>query len=127
MARIRQARTGPEEQVAAILRKLGLNFRKNVKGLPGSPDFANRRGGWAIFVNGCFWHHHKGCSKATIPKTNSEFWLRKFRDNRRRDAAKAVALRRMGFRVAIVWQCRISGCQPRLEQPTVNLTHSLLF
>jgi DNA mismatch endonuclease (patch repair protein) len=114
MQRIGRRRTAPEELVAGMLRVLGISFRRNVRGLPGSPDFANRRRGFAIFVNGCYWHHHRGCSLATIPKRNREFWLAKFRDNRRRDARKIRALRTMGLKVAVIWQCEAAD-GPRLE------------
>lgn len=105
MRRVRRSRTAAEELVAAALRRLGVRYRRNVKGLPGSPDFANLRRGFAIFVNGCFWHHHRGCRLATVPRHNREFWLAKFRDNRRRDARKIRELRRRGLKVLLLWQC----------------------
>ncbi|CAN2533648.1 hypothetical+protein [Methylocapsa aurea] len=105
MKRVRQTRTGAEQTVAAALRRAGLHYRRNVKGLPGAPDFANRSRQWALFVNGCFWHHHKTCPRGTIPKQNRAFWQEKFAANRIRDARKAKALRAQGFHVAIVWEC----------------------
>jgi DNA mismatch endonuclease, patch repair protein len=105
MQGVRQRRTAPEEQVAAALRDLGMHYRRNVESLPGSPDFANRRKGWAIFVNGCFWHHHKGCRRGTIPQRNREFWLAKFAANRKRDASKVKKLRELGMSVTIIWEC----------------------
>lgn len=115
LARVRQARTGPEETVAALLRSLGLAYRRNVRTLPGTPDFANRSKGWAIFVNGCFWHHHTGCRRATVPKNNRAFWVAKFAANRRRDAAKVRALRARGLRVLVIWECEVETCGARLE------------
>lgn len=113
MKRVRQKRTTAEERVAAVLRELGVHYRRNVRSLPGSPDFANKKRGWAIFVMGCFWHHHTGCPRATVPKRNREFWERKFRDNRNRDAAKVRALRARGFRVILVWECAaLDGWRP---------------
>lgn len=108
MKRVRQRRTAPEDKVAAILRAQGIGYRRNVTGLPGRPDFANRRHRWAIFVNGCFWHHHTNCAKATVPKANRDFWTTKFGANRRRDAAKIRALRAAGFRVLVVWECDLA-------------------
>ncbi len=105
MKRVRRARTGPEEIVARLLRDLGVHYRRTVRTLPGSPDFANRRRRWVIFVNGCFWHHHTACPLATVPAHNRDFWVAKFRDNRRRDARKIRQLRRAGFRTCVVWQC----------------------
>ena len=105
MKRVRRTRTAPEQVVAGALRELGLGYRRNVATLPGSPDFANRRKAWAIFVMGCYWHGHRGCAAATLPTRNREFWAEKFITNRRRDARKIRALRALGFRVLVVWEC----------------------
>lgn len=105
MARVRQRRTQPEEQVAAVLRRLGVAYRRNVEALPGSPDFANRTRGWAINVHGCFWHRHPGCRRTTTPKHNGEFWRAKFDANVARDRLNELRLRELGLRVATVWEC----------------------
>src|SRR5688500_542986 len=86
LGRIRQADTAPEQTVRRALWALGLRFRRANRDLPGSPDIANRTAHWAVFVHGCFWHAHTGCSKATVPKRNRQFWLEKFAANRARDA-----------------------------------------
>lgn len=120
MARIRQKGTKIEAIVATILRDMGAYYRKNVKKLPGSPDFANRSKRWAVFVNGCFWHHHEGCVRATVPKSNRKFWTAKFRDNRRRDARCISRLRRAGFRVVVIWECqenRVRGKLAKILEP----------
>lgn len=110
MKRVRQSNTSAEQEVASALHNLGIGYRRNVKSLPGCPDFANKSRGWAIFVNGCFWHHHR-CSRGTIPKRNRQYWLTKFCSNRTRDARKVHQLRRAGFRVAIVWECQSDNRQ----------------
>ena len=104
MKRVRQSRTGAEELVAVALISEGMRYRRNVCTLPGSPDFANKSKCWAVFVNGCFWHHHR-CSRGTMPKRNHDFWAAKFRANRRRDARKVRELRSRKFRVEIIWEC----------------------
>lgn len=109
MQRVRRRGTSAELAVKALCREAGLNYRLNVKSLPGTPDFANKSKHWAIFVNGCFWYRHKNCQLATVPKRNQAFWLNKFADNRARDARKVRELRKRGFRVAIVWQCETSN------------------
>ena len=116
MAGIGQKNTSIEMKVAASLRELGLHYRKNVKALPGSPDLANRSRRWAVFVNGCFWHHHSGCKKATVPRSNSRFWIDKFIANRRRDALAIRKLRAMGFTVVIVWECKGDHVTERLRK-----------
>ncbi len=109
MSRIRQKGTGAEIATAAALRKLGAAYRLNVRKLPGSPDFANRTRKWAVFVHGCFWHHHANCKRATVPKSNRKFWLAKFAANRRRDALSVRRLKRAGYCVAVVWECEVAN------------------
>ena len=105
MGRIRQRGTEPELLVRQACRSLGMRYRTSNQDLPGSPDLANRSQRWAIFVHGCFWHQHSGCSKATTPKRNAEFWSAKFQRNVERDREARAALRRLGFRVLTLWQC----------------------
>jgi DNA mismatch endonuclease, patch repair protein len=119
MARVRQRGTAAEIAVAAVLRNLGCGYRLNVRSLPGSPDFANRKRQWAIFVHGCFWHHHTGCTRATIPKANAVFWREKFEANRKRDAKAIRSLRRANFRVVTIWECetaRFASLEARLSK-----------
>lgn len=119
MKRVRQSGTSAEEAVAVALRLAGMSYRRNAKTLPGAPDFSNKSRKWAIFVNGCFWHHHKTCRRGTIPKQNRAFWLEKFAANRKRDALKARLLRGRGFHVAIVWECEALDAallRPRVER-----------
>lgn len=116
MGRVRQAQTAAELEIARTLRAQGAAYRKNVKGLAGSPDFANRERRWAVFVNGCFWHQHTGCPRATVPKANNAFWLEKFTANRARDARAVRVLRRSGFRVAIVWECQVGAAGAKLRR-----------
>jgi DNA mismatch endonuclease, patch repair protein len=107
MKRVRRADTAPELVVRRFLRELGASYRTCVRGLPGTPDIANRRRGWAIFVHGCFWHGHRGCKLSRLPRTNTAFWRRKLAGNRARDARKEAELLAAGLRVLVVWQCEI--------------------
>lgn len=107
MRKVRQAHTAPEVGVATLCRQVGLRYRRNVKTLQGSPDFANKSCKWAIFVHGCFWHHHEGCSRATIPKRNRPFWMDKFATNRVRDERNEAVLRVKGYKVIVIWECEL--------------------
>jgi DNA mismatch endonuclease (patch repair protein) len=105
MGRVRQSKTAPEEAVAAWLRAHRLGYRRNVRALPGRPDFANRRAGFVIFVHGCYWHRHPGCARSTTPTRNRGFWVDKFAANVARDAARSAELEEAGFRTLVVWEC----------------------
>ena len=104
MAKVKQARTRPEERVAAALRGLGLAYRRNVRTLPGKPDFANRSKGWVVQVHGCFWHQHD-CKRGTMPTHNRAEWEAKFLRNKQRDTEVESRLAESGLRVVTVWEC----------------------
>jgi DNA mismatch endonuclease (patch repair protein) len=107
MARIRSKDTRPEVLTRSAVHALGMRFRNHVAALPGKPDLANRKQGWAIFVHGCFWHSHPGCRLASKPKSNTSYWMAKLARNQARDADKVAALRRQGFRVLVIWECDV--------------------
>ena len=109
MAAIRQTDTKPEKLVRSLAHRLGYRFRLHRKDLPGTPDlvFVSRRK--VIFVNGCFWHRHEGCSKAYTPSSRQEFWSEKFETTVARDAKKARELRMQGWTVLTVWECELQS------------------
>lgn len=108
LSKIRQRDTKPEMLVRRHLSAAGLRYRVHNRDLPGSPDLANRKRRWAVFVHGCFWHNHGGCSRATIPKRNSDFWIDKFSANKSRDARNIRRLREVGIRTFVIWECQTS-------------------
>lgn len=105
MSGIRGRDTKPEIIVRKAAHALGYRFRLNRRDLPGSPDivFPGRRA--ALFVHGCYWHRHDGCKYCYSPKSNIEFWERKFKNNVLRDSRVQKELEQMGWRVAVVWEC----------------------
>lgn len=106
MSRIRGRDTKPEVKVRSILHQLGFRFRLHRKDLPGKPDIVLPGRGAVIFVHGCFWHRHKGCAETTTPKTRTAFWKEKFAGNVERDIRAQRRLRRMGWRVKVIWECQ---------------------
>lgn len=114
MSRIRSKDTKPEMVVRSYLHVRGLRYKVHVKELPGKPDIVFPSRKIAIFVHGCFWHGHSSCHKATIPKTQENFWRAKIEGNAKRDRRATKKLRTLGWRVFIVWECRI--CESRLAQ-----------
>jgi DNA mismatch endonuclease Vsr len=101
--------TKPEVRVRTFLHALGYRFRLHRQDLPGTPDivFPGRRK--AIQVNGCFWHQHPGCQHAIIPVTRRNYWGPKLARNVQRDRNNAAKLRSLGWRLAIVWECRLKA------------------
>lgn len=67
MANVKSKDMQPEMQVRRMLHALGYRCRLHYKDLPGRPDIVFPSRKKAIFVNGCFWHRHSGCSRAKIP------------------------------------------------------------
>jgi len=108
MKRVRQRDTEPEWAVRRSLWSIGARYRVNVRGLPGSPDVANRARRKAIFVHGCFWHFHEGCDRGRLPKRNRAFWKKKLEGNRARDASKVEQLGALGFDVLTLWECELA-------------------
>jgi len=106
MSRIRSRDTSPERVVRSLLHRLGYRFRLHRRDLPGSPDIVLPRHRAVVFVHGCFWHRHRGCRFAYTPKTRQQFWMQKFRENQARDERARRKLRRMGWRVLVVWECQ---------------------
>lgn len=105
MSRVKGRDTKPELRVRRAAHALSYRYRLHGRDLPGSPDLVFPGRGKAIFVHGCFWHRHKGCRRATVPKTRREFWMKKFDDNVNRDERALATLRRMGRDVLVVWEC----------------------
>lgn len=105
MARIRGKSTKPELIVRRTAHQLGYRFRLHRKQLPGTPDLSFPRLRLAVFVNGCFWHRHPNCRYAYTPKSNIDFWTRKFSNNIQRDIRVKEQLESMGWRIAVIWEC----------------------
>src|SRR5438477_12759213 len=91
--------TAPERIFRKSLCECGLRgYRLHSKAVPGRPDISFGRQKVAIFVHGCFWHRCPKCA-LPLPKSNREFWKKKFRRNRARDRRKARLLINEGWKV----------------------------
>ncbi|MFA6153111.1 very short patch repair endonuclease [Mesorhizobium sp.] len=109
MAQIRSSNTSPELILRRELHRLGLRFTLDNKRLPGKPDLVFPRHRAIVFVHGCFWHRHPGCSIATTPKSNTSFWQEKFDRNVARDDRVAARLDELGWRVIVAWECTVQS------------------
>jgi len=105
MSRIRSENTKPEEIVRKYLFSCGLRYRKNDKRYPGKPDMVFPKYNTLIFINGCFWHGHEGCSDFVMPKSKLNYWKPKIERNRQRDKKNIRKLRKDGWHVITIWEC----------------------
>lgn len=108
MRRIRSKDTAPELVIRRLVRSLGFTgYRLHRKDIHGKPDIAWVGRKRALFVHGCFWHAHDCREGSRKPKSNKGYWLPKIERNRLRDAGHLPALRTMGWRVLVVWECEL--------------------
>ena len=118
MSRIRSKDTTPEIRIRSALHRLGFRFRLHNPKLPGKPDMVLPRYRTAIQVRGCFWHGHN-CMDGHIPHSRKDYWVPKLEANRRRDARNDRKLRKLGWKVVVVWECRCTtkdGLQRELRR-----------
>src|SRR3954468_3565548 len=105
----RARNTGPELRLREALRAAGLGgYRLNWRKAPGRPDIAYPGRMLAIFVHGCYWHPCPRCYP-NLPKSNPDFWARKFELNRERDARKRRGLEEVGWTVVEAWEHDLFG------------------
>lgn len=141
MAGIRSRNTAPELAVRRIAHQMGLRFRLHRKDLPGRPDLVFPKHRLVVFVHGCFWHRHRECKYAYTPKSRIEFWAKKFASNIACDGRQEAALKALGWRVLVIWECetkdelavehklaviRREGSPPQREETLSARTQSIM-
>jgi DNA mismatch endonuclease (patch repair protein) len=109
MSAIKGKDTKPELSVRRFLHRSGLRFRLHDRRLPGRPDIVLPRYRAVVEVQGCYWHQHPGCRFAYMPTSNTEFWQQKLNGNAERDQRNQQALKALGWRVFVVWECEVSN------------------
>jgi DNA mismatch endonuclease (patch repair protein) len=108
MARVRSRGNATTElRALRILRSGAITGWRRHLPIFGRPDFAFFKSRTALFIDGCFWHGCPRCYEA--PKSSSAFWLRKLAKNRKRDMEVSRQLRRRGWKVLRVWECRLKS------------------
>jgi len=107
MSLIRSKDTRPEMVIRRIVYGLGYRYRLHGADLPGKPDLVFRSRRKVIFIHGCFWHRHRGCKLSRLPKSRLDFWLPKLEGNRKRDIRHKKTLKKMGWKVFVIWECEV--------------------
>lgn len=108
MAAIKGGDTKPELTIRKALHAAGFRYRLHARDLPGRPDLVFPRYKAAVFVHGCFWHHHD-CHLFKWPSTRAEFWTEKIGRNVSNDERAVQGLLDGGWRVAVIWECALKG------------------
>jgi DNA mismatch endonuclease (patch repair protein) len=110
----RSTNTGPEQVVRRMLREAGHSgYRLHWRIDDGEgryvcrPDITYPGRRISIFVHGCFWHRCPRCA-LELPKTNLEYWSKKFELNVERDRRKEQKLLEMGWKVYTIWECALN-------------------
>lgn len=127
MRRVRSRDTAPEIIFRKALRKAGTFYRLQNDHLPGKPDLILPKHRVAIFIDGDYWHGGQwisrglSCLEEQFRKTeNSEYWLRKIRNNMRRDAESTSGLLSDDWTVLRFWESSIrkdlDGCLAMVTQ-----------
>lgn len=98
-------------RVRSALHAMGFRFRLHRKDLPGRPDIVLPKYRTAIFVHGCFWHCHRCKYGSVVPATRAEFWANKRGGNVKRDRSNARSLRKLGWRVIVLWECEVKSAE----------------
>ncbi len=124
MSQIKGKNTKPELLVRRFLFSKGFRFRLHSKHLPGKPDIILAKYKTVVFINGCFWHGHKGCRYFVIPKTRTKWWLDKISGNKRRDLENFRKLTSLGWKVINIFECRLkSGKRDKTLNELISKIH----
>jgi len=116
MRRIRSKGMKPELFIRQLVHKLGYRFRLHRKDLPGKPDLVFGPPMKAIQVHGCFWHGHEAqdCPDRRTVKSNKSYWNPKIAGNKARDERQLKELRKLGWKVLVLWECEINRKKEKL-------------
>lgn len=123
MSQIRAKDTKPEMTVRKYLHGQGYRYRLHEKKLPGTPDIVLSKYNTVIFIQGCFWHGHDGCKYFVIPKTRTEWWLKKINRNKQLDSENIQKLEADNWKVISIFECELKD--GKAEKTLENLLKHL--
>ena len=124
MSQIKAMNTKPELLVRKFLHVNGFRYSLHKKTLPGKPDIVLPKYKTIIFIHGCFWHGHENCKYFVVPKTRTGWWLKKINTNKANDAKAVKALRKDGWKVITVWECKLKPA--KIEKTLISLLKKIL-
>jgi DNA mismatch endonuclease, patch repair protein len=115
MSRVKSKDTRQEVEIRKRLFALGFRYRLNDRKLPGAPDIVLPKYKAAIFIHGCFWHAHD-CALFRWPSSKKMFWEKKLEGNRQRDIENIESLKKLGWKILVIWECSFRGAGKKREK-----------
>ncbi len=109
MSQIKGKDTKPEMVVRKYIFSKGFRFRLHDKRLPGKPDIVLPRLKVVVFIHGCFWHGHENCRYFVVPKTRTDWWLKKIERNKNIDYENELKLKNEGWKVYTIFECELKS------------------
>ena len=105
MSRIRSKDTSIELALRRELWRQGYRYRKNYKGLPGTPDIVLTKYKIAIFCDGELFHGKdwEVLRPRLLKGNNADFWVKKIERNMERDREKDKKLLFLGWTIIRFW------------------------
>ena len=98
---------GKDTSIEIMLRKAlwarGIRYRKTCKDVYGKPDICFKGKKVAVFCDSEYWHGKYLMENRYIPKTNTEFWVKKIKSNIERDKKVNSKLEKEGWKVLRFW------------------------
>lgn len=124
MSQIGSKNTKPELMVRKYLHTQGFRYGLHSKELPGKPDLVLRKYRTVIFIHGCFWHGHAGCKYFVVPKTRTDWWIKKIERNQSKDQLSLERLKTLGWNIILIWECQL---KPTKRENTLQRLHKKLL
>ena len=119
MRRVKSKDTKIEIALRKEIWKRGLRYQKNAKDVFGKPDIVFKGKKLAVFVDSEFWHGKYLLQGKRVPKTNTEYWVKKITRNIERDREVAEKLNNEGWTVLRFWGIDVekdaSACADAIE------------
>lgn len=108
MRKVRSSGTKLEQAMERLLKEQKIKYERQLD-LPGRPDFRIKGYDIVMFCDSSFWHgRRKKEINGEAFKMNKDFWIKKLKDNRKRDARANRLLRKAGWSVLRFWDTDIS-------------------
>jgi len=114
--------TSPELFIRKLISSQRYHYNSHRKDLPGCPDIVFPKRKKVIFINGCYWHRHTCKKGRSMPATRKKFWQQKFKRTIERDKYNYKALKKLGWKILVIWECQIRKPEKLIDKISDFLT-----